>query len=77
MARLFLQHGADINHVDKKGMTPLLYAASLDFSDGSMIDLLLHSGANPGARTKEGLSALDLARQYQHTQLLARLQAVH
>jgi ankyrin repeat protein len=77
MARLFLQHGADINHVDKKGMTPLLYAASLDFSDGSMIDLLLRSGANPGARTKEGLTALDLARQYQHTQLLARLQAVH
>ena len=77
MARLFIQHGADVNHVDKKGMTPLLYAASIDFGNGSMIDLLLRSGAKPGARTKEGLTALDLARQYQHTQLLTRLQPVH
>jgi ankyrin repeat protein len=77
MARLLIQRGADVNHVDKKGMTPLLYAASIDFSDGSLIDLLLRSGAKPGARTKEGLTALDLARQYQHTQLLARLEAGH
>ena len=75
MARLFIQRGADVNHVDKKGMTPLLYAASIDFADGTMIDLLLRSGANPGARNKEGLTALDLARQYQHTRLLATLQA--
>jgi ankyrin repeat protein len=74
MARLVIQRGADVNHVDKKGMTPLLYAASIDFGDSAMIDLLLQSGARAGARTKEGLTALDLARQYQHTHLLASLE---
>ncbi len=74
MARLFIQRGADVNHVDKKGMTPLLYAASIDFGDSAMIDLLLQSGAQPAARTKEGLTALDLARKYNHTHLLASLE---
>jgi ankyrin repeat protein len=72
-ARLLIQRGADVNHVDKKGMTPLLYAASIDFGDSAMIDLLLKSGARADARTKEGLTAADLARQYRHTHLLASL----
>jgi ankyrin repeat protein len=72
-ARLLIQRGADVNHVDKKGMTPLLYAASIDFGDSAMIDLLLKSGARADARTKEGLTAADLARKYQHTHLLASL----
>ena len=74
MARLLIQHGADVNHIDNKGMTPLLYAASIDFGDSAMIELLLRSGAKPGMRTKEGLTAVDLARKYQHTHLLASLQ---
>ena len=73
MARLLIQRGADVNHVDKKGMTPLLYAASIDFGDSATIDLLLKSGARADARTKEGLTALDLARKYKHTHLLASL----
>jgi ankyrin repeat protein len=73
MARVLIQRGADVNHVDKKGMTPLLYAASIDFGDSAMIELLLASGARAGARTKEGLTALDLARKYNHTHLMASL----
>jgi ankyrin repeat protein len=73
MARLLIHRGADVNHVDKKGMTPLLYAASIDFGDPSMINLLLKSGARPDARTKEGKTALDLARGYGHTHLVASL----
>ena len=73
LARLLIQRGADVNHVDKKGMTPLLYAASIDFGDSAMIDLLLKSGARPGARTKEDLTAADLARKYRHTHLLVSL----
>ncbi|MBZ5617273.1 MAG: ankyrin repeat domain-containing protein [Acidobacteriia bacterium] len=74
MARLLMERGADVNYVDKKGMTPLLYAASIDFGDSAMVDLLLKSGARTGARTTEGLTALDLARKYNHTHLLASLE---
>jgi ankyrin repeat protein len=74
MARLLIKRGADVNHVDKKGMTPLLYAASIDFGDSAMIDVLIQSGARTSARTKEGLTALDLARKYNHTHLLASLE---
>jgi len=73
MARLLIERGADVNHVDKKGMTPLLYAASIDFGEAAMVDLLLKSGARRSARTKEGLTALELARKYNHTHLLASL----
>ena len=76
MARLLIERGADVNHVDKKGMTPLLYAASIDFGDSAMIDLLLKSGARATARTKEGLTALDLARKYKHAHLLASLEGL-
>jgi ankyrin repeat protein len=74
LAKLLIQRGADVNHVDKKGMTPLLYAASIDFGDSAMTNLLLKSGAEPNARTPQGLAALDLARKYKHTHLVASLQ---
>jgi ankyrin repeat protein len=76
VARLLIQRGADVNHIDGKGMTPLLYAASIDFGDSAMLDLLLKSGAHAGARTKEGLTALDLARKYKHTHLIPRLETL-
>lgn len=71
---MLIERGAEVNHVDKKGMTPLLYAASIDFSDSGMIDLLVNSGARTNARTKEGLTALDLAKKYKHIRLLAGLE---
>ena len=39
-----------------------------------MIDLLLKSGAQASARTLKGWTALDLARKYKHTHLLASLE---
>jgi len=74
MARLLIQRGADVNYVDQKGMTPLLYAASIDYGDSRMIDLLLKSGARPNASTKEGLTALALARKYNHRSLIPALE---
>ncbi len=73
VARLLLDHGADVNHVDQHGMTALLYAASIDFGDSAMIDLLRAHGAKLDARTPQGLTALDLARKYRHTHLLKSL----
>ncbi len=75
LAQLLIARGADVNHADKIGFTPLLYAASIDFGDSAMIDLLLKSGAHADVRTKDGLTALDLARKYQHTHLIASLEA--
>jgi ankyrin repeat protein len=74
MARLLIERGADVNHLDKNGMTPLLYAASIDYGDSAMVDLLLQSGARTGAHNKDGLTALGLARKYNHTHLLASLE---
>lgn len=73
IARLLIAHGANVNHVGRTGMTPLLYAASIDYGDSTMIDLLLKSGARKDALTKEGASAIDLARKYGNTHLLAAL----
>jgi ankyrin repeat protein len=73
IAQLLIAHGADVNHADKIGFTPLLYAASIDFGDSAMVDLLLKSGARADVRTKDGLTALDLARKYKHTHLTASL----
>lgn len=74
MAKLLIARGADVNHVDKLGMTALLYAASIDYGDSAMIDLLLKSGAQLSARNKDGKTALDLAREYKHTHLIASLE---
>jgi ankyrin repeat protein len=73
VARLLIERGARVNDVDRRGMTSLLYAASADFGDRAMVDLLLKMGANPAARTKEGLTAQDLARKYGHTYMAGSL----
>jgi ankyrin repeat protein len=72
-ARLLIARGADVNHVDRFGMTPLQHAALFDFGDSQMIDLLRGAGARIDARTKDGLTALDLARKYGHLNLLRSL----
>jgi ankyrin repeat protein len=56
-------------------MTPLLYAASIDFGSPAMIDMLLKAGARTDTKTKEGKTALELARQYRHTHLIPSLSA--
>ena len=70
MAKTLIDRGANVNVVDKLGMTPLLWAASMDFGDPAMIELLLKSGAKTDARTRDGLTALDLARKYGHTEIV-------
>ncbi|MGH9237933.1 MAG: ankyrin repeat domain-containing protein [Vicinamibacterales bacterium] len=73
MAQELIGRGANVNVVDKMGMTPLLWAASMDFGDPAMIELLLKSGARADARNKDGLTALDLARKYGHTEVIGAL----
>jgi ankyrin repeat protein len=68
MARMLIARGANVNVVDKLGMTPLLWAANIDFGDTAMIELLLESGARTDARSKDGLTPLELARRHGHTE---------
>jgi ankyrin repeat protein len=62
LARLFFSRGADVNFEDSYGYTPLLLAASIDYGDSAMLNLVLASGARIDARNKQGETALDLAR---------------
>jgi ankyrin repeat protein len=74
MARTLIARGANVNVVDKLGMTPLLWAANVDFGDTAMIELLLKSGAKTDARNKDGLTPLELARKYGHATLVPVLE---
>jgi len=74
MAKMLLDRGANVNVVDKLGMTPLLWAASSDFGDANMIELLLKSGARTDARNKDGLTPLELAKKYSHTEVIPALE---
>ncbi len=75
MVQSLLSRGAQVNHVDNFGMTPLLYAASIDFGDTAVLEKLIAAGADVSAKNKEGLTALDLARTYRHQALASVLAA--
>lgn len=64
--QVLLALGAKVNHVDNLGMTPLLYAASINFGDTVVLERLIAAGADLNAKTKDGLMALDLAKRYHH-----------
>jgi ankyrin repeat protein len=55
-------------------MTPLLWAANVDFGDAAMIELLLKSGARADVRNKDGLTPLELARKLGHANLIPALE---
>ena len=73
IARLLIQRGANVNAVDKNGMTPLMYAASIDYGDSAMVDLLVKSGAKRDMKSKDGLTASELAKKYEHVHMLKTL----
>jgi ankyrin repeat protein len=74
MVQLFLQRGANVNFIDKAGYTPLLLAASIDFGDTTVLEHLLAAGAHVAAKNPAGKTALDLAREYQHTRFIGILE---
>jgi ankyrin repeat protein len=74
LAKMLIERGANVNHVDRLGMTPLLWAASSDFGDPAMVDLLLKAGAKADAKNKDGRTALELARTYGHGYLVPALE---
>lgn len=71
----FLAHGAQVNTVDRFGMTPLLYAASINHGDTTVMEKLIAAGADTAAKNKEGLTAFDLAKKYHHDAMVKLLAA--
>ena len=77
LAKSLIARGANVNHIgDRLKFTPLHHAACVDYGDSAMVDLLLKSGAQPDLVTRDGQTALDLARKFRHTHLITSLQRV-
>jgi ankyrin repeat protein len=74
LAKMLIDRGANVNAADKLGMTPLLWAASSDFGDPAMAELLLKAGAKADAKNRDGRTALELARAYKHDYLIPVLE---
>ncbi|HYE76045.1 MAG TPA: ankyrin repeat domain-containing protein, partial [Blastocatellia bacterium] len=68
-----IARGARVNHVDNFGMTPLLYAASIDFGDTEVLEKLLAAGADVKLKNKQGQTAFDLAKGYNYTKAASLL----
>jgi len=67
ITRMLIRAGAQVNRVDPLGMTPLLYAASIDFGDTAAIEALMTAGADIRQKDKQGRTALELAEVYKHS----------
>jgi ankyrin repeat protein len=63
VAKILLETGHDVisgvNEETGEGITPLMLAAEIDSEE--LVKLLIKKGANPKAKSKEGLTALDIA----------------
>ena len=62
---VFLNGGANVNSVNQGGYTPLMFAVNKKSNNADTADvvrLLIRAGADPNARTSQGLTALDIAR---------------
>jgi ankyrin repeat protein len=62
--------GADVNHRDPLGMTPLLWAAICDYGRTDLAEALLTAGADSKAVDKNGSPSAALARKYQNVSFL-------
>jgi uncharacterized protein len=71
IARLLLEHGADVNARQQAGVTPLHQAAAA--GQLGLAELLLDHGADVNARTDDGATPLGLAVKNQREKLVTLL----
>ena len=65
IAKLLVERKADVNMQDKKGNTPLSKAVLYYKGDTSLIEMLLHHGADPYKELVKNFTAKDLAKNMQ------------
>jgi ankyrin repeat protein len=73
-AQTLIAAGVPLNETDKHGYTPLLYASTVDFGNGRMVNLLLRDGADPKVRTRAGETALSQAKWFQYPHIRSALE---
>jgi ankyrin repeat protein len=62
VARVLLDHGAEVDRVNAYGNTPLFAAVFNSRGDGSLIGLLRRRGADPIQHNRSGQTPVGLAR---------------
>lgn len=76
IARLLVDHGADVNWVDGEGVTPLILASFKNHRE--LVQLLLDQGADVTVRDQWNQTALDYALRRGEADAIAQLlQASH
>jgi ankyrin repeat protein len=66
--------GADVNQIDEHGETALMHAASIDYGDSRVLEVLLAAGARRDVAAPDTRTALAMARQYKHAEHARRLE---
>jgi ankyrin repeat protein len=75
LVRLLLKRGADPNARDRKGLTPLMYAAaSIDRGNTDIVQQLLAAGADPAVKTPQEETAVTMATKYGNREAAALLE---
>jgi ankyrin repeat protein len=74
LIKLLIQLGADVNQRDGNRISPLEYAAYSDYGDTNAIQLLLAAGARLDDKDKDGSTAADIARKYNHAYMAKALE---
>ncbi len=62
-----------VNATDENGFTPLMYAATIDFGDTSLVTALLKAGASRTIKSDDGRTPLQQAISLHHARLAAAL----
>ena len=61
--------GADPNVSTRRNITPLMYAATIDFGDTAVLAELLKAGADRTIRNDDGRTPLEQTHHYKHSLL--------
>ena len=71
LTRVLLQAGAEINHKDIYGYTPLIYTSALGYIE--IVKVLLEKGASVNAKNRDRMSALMFASDKSHEDIVEEL----